>query len=104
MAYFRRTVLALALAGSGLAATTGAAFANEEHHGDDQSGIANVDDTQTVVPTEVCGNDVPVNVLGVQVPVQDVSGNVPVLSPSDDDGTNGAGVEKNCASGTDLDS
>lgn len=109
MAYFRRAALAAALVGSGLAATTGAAFASEGHHdhhrhGDEQNGIANVDDTQTIVPTNVCGNNVPVNVGGLQIPLQDVVGNIPVLSGSDDHGGNAAGIDKSCGNEVDADS
>lgn len=64
--------------------------------------MANVDDVQTVAPTEVCNNDVPVNVLGLQVPVQDVAGNVPVLWGSDDEGGNASGVEKSCGHETET--
>ena len=68
------------------------------------SGLVNASDTQTVVPTDVCGNDVPVNALGVQVPLQDISPNVPVGSGSDDGGANASGISKNCGSDVDTDS
>ena len=98
MAIFRKTVLATAMLGIGLAAQTGAAFAEE------QDGVGNVDDTQTIVPTNVCGNNVPVNVLGVQVPVQDVAADVPVLSGSDDNGGNASKIDKKCGHDVDADS
>lgn len=98
MAIFRKTVLATALLGAGLVAQTGAAFADE------QDGLANADDTQTIVPTDVCSNDVPVNVLGVQVPLQDIAADVPILSGSDDDGGNAAGIKKSCGNDVDADS
>lgn len=105
MAFLRKTLLATSLIGAGLASTTGAAFAHEGHHdGDRQSGVTNVDDTQTIVPTNVCGNNVPVNAAGAQVPLQDVVGNIPILSPSDDDGGNTAGVNKSCKNEVDADS
>jgi hypothetical protein len=87
----RKSALAVSLIGAGLASTTGAAFAQ-----DTQSGAANVDDVQTIVPVNVCNNDVPVNVLGVQVPVQDVVGNIPVGSPVDHGSRQAAGVAKEC--------
>jgi hypothetical protein len=94
----RRSLTATALIGTGLACTTGAAFAGDEHHdgGTHQSGLINVSDTQTIVPVNVCGNNVPVNVLGVQVPVQDVVGNVPILSSVDHGSGQGAGIAKSC--------
>lgn len=98
MAIFRKTVLATAMLGLGLAGQAGAAFADE------QEGVGNIDDTQTIVPTNVCGNNVPVNVLGVQVPLQDIAADVPILSGSDDDGGNAAGVEKDCSNHVDADS
>lgn len=145
MSMWRKTVVATAIVGAGLAATTGSAFAGEdghsgsstssnEGHGDDkgrdgghddkgrdghddggrhdgderdgdgcandvstedegdteQSGLVNVSDTDTIIPTNLCHNDVPVNVLGVQVPIQDLGLNLPILSPSDDGGGNSA--------------
>ena len=96
MAIFRKTVLATALLGAGLASTTGAAFAQE------QSGAANVNDVQTIVPANVCNNNVPVNVLGVQVPVQDVAADVPILSGASHGG-NSAGVDKSCGNGVAAD-
>ena len=109
MSYVRRATLAVALVGSGLAATTGAALADEGHHhrhheNTDQDGVVNADDTQTIVPTDVCGNDVPVNALGVQVPLQDITPNVPVGSGSDDGGANAAGISKSCGHEVDADS
>ncbi len=95
MGVFRKTVLAASFIGVGLASTTGAAFANEGHHAD-QEGLANVDSIQTIVPVNACNNNIPVNVLGVQVPVQDVAGNIPILSGSHDKGGNSAGVSKSC--------
>lgn len=118
MSMWRKTILATALVGAGLASTTGAAFAgqSEGSHGHEsahegtgargescendvkadngdgdttQTGVINVDDLQTIVPINACGNNVPVNVLGVQVPIQDSSFNVPVLSGTED-GTNSA--------------
>jgi hypothetical protein len=86
-------MLATTLIGAGLAATTGSAFA---HEGDTQVGLANADDTQTIVPVNACNNDVPVNVLGVQVPVQDVAGTIPVLSPAEHGSQQAAGVSKSC--------
>ncbi|MBE7163521.1 MAG: hypothetical protein INR72_19955 [Williamsia herbipolensis] len=111
MARLRKAVMVTALLGAGLASQAGAAFASDghdhghrdHHRGDSQSGLVNADDTQTVVPTDVCGNDVPVNALGVQVPLQDIAGDIPLLSPSDDDGGNAAGVQKNCGSDVDTD-
>jgi hypothetical protein len=95
MARFAKTVLATAMLGAGMSALVpGAAMAHEG--GTDQSGVFNVDDTQTIVPVNVCNNNVPVNVLGVQVPVQDVAGNIPVLSPVDHGSEQGAGVSKLC--------
>jgi hypothetical protein len=118
--FAQKTVLATALVGAGLATLApGAAMANEDHgHGREhhqvhgQQGFVNVDDIQTIVPVNVCGNNVPVNVAGVQVPIQDVAANIPVLSGSEipvisdllgleksDHGSNVAGVEKSCSNG-----
>ena len=97
MAFFRKTLLATALLGAGLAAQTGAAFADE------QDGLANANDTQTIVPTDACANNVPVNVGGVQVPVQDLAADVPVLSGSDDNGGNASGINKSCGHRVDAD-
>ncbi|MDD7940944.1 hypothetical protein PHK61_21215 [Actinomycetospora lutea] len=80
MGILRKSVMAAALIGAGLTSTTGAAFAQESVT---QDGMGNVNEVQTIVPTNVCNNDVPVNVLGVQVPVEDVSGAVPILSDAD---------------------
>lgn len=101
MNLLRRSLTATALIGTGLACTTGAAFAGEGHHGGhgDQTGLVNVGDTQTILPTNVCGNNVPVNVLGVQVPVQDVAGTVPILSSVEKGSEQSAGVTKSCANG-----
>ncbi len=99
MGIFRKTVLATTLIGAGLASTTGAAFAQESDGG--QTGIANVDGVQTIVPVNACNNNIPVNALGVQVPIQDVAGNIPVLSGGEKVG-NAAGVEKSCANGVDA--
>jgi hypothetical protein len=103
----RRSLTATALIGTGLAATTGAAFAGEghHHHGDstEQTGLVNVSDVQTIVPVNVCGNNVPVNVLGVQVPVQDVVGNIPILSSASGDSEQEAGVSKSCTNGVGAD-
>ena len=98
MNLLRRSLTATALIGTGLACTTGAAFAHEGHHGDgtEQHGLANVSDVQTIVPVNACGNDVPVNALGVQVPVQDVAGNIPILSGVGGGSEQGAGVSKSC--------
>ena len=93
MGILRKSVLAATLIGAGLASTTGAAIAQEDGG---QSGFANVDDVQTIVPTNACNNNVPVNVLGVQVPVQDVAGTIPVLSPAEHGSEQAAGVAKNC--------
>jgi hypothetical protein len=98
----RRSLTAAALIGTGLACTTGAAFAGEGHHGDhsdrtEQTGLVNISDTQTLLPTNVCGNNVPVNVLGVQVPVQDVAGTVPILSSVDKGSEQSAGISESCA-------
>ncbi|GAA4867609.1 hypothetical protein [Actinomycetospora straminea] len=93
MGFLRQSVLAATLISAGLASTTGAAFAQE---GDSQVGLGNVDDTQTIVPVNVCNNDVPVNALGVQVPVQDVAGTIPVLSPAEHGSEQAAGISKNC--------
>jgi hypothetical protein len=91
MAGIAKTMLATAMLGAGMTALVpGVALA------DTQSGLANVDDVQTIVPVNVCNNDVPVNVLGVQVPVQDVAGSIPLLSPVDHGSKQGAGVVKNC--------
>ena len=90
MGMLRKSVLATTLIGAGLAATTGSAFA------DSQTGLGNVDDVQTITPTNACNNNVPVNVLGVQVPVQDVAGTIPVLSPAEHGSEQAAGVAKNC--------
>jgi hypothetical protein len=103
----RRSLTATALIGTGLAATTGAAFASPSHHDDGDSttqhGLANVSDIQTIVPVNVCGNDVPVNVLGVQVPIQDVAGNIPILSSVSGHSEQGAGIDKSCANGVGAD-
>jgi hypothetical protein len=101
----RRSLTATTLIGAGLACTTGAAFASEGHHHDgttEQHGVVNVSDVQTIVPTNVCGNNVPVNVLGVQVPVQDVAGNVPILSSVEHGSEQGAGISKSCANAVDA--
>lgn len=100
VAIFRKTVLAATLIGAGLASTSGAAFAHESDEGS-QTGIANVDSVQTIVPVNACNNNVPVNVLGVQVPIQDVAGNIPILSPSESGG-NSAGVAKECGNGVEA--
>jgi hypothetical protein len=144
---WRKTVVATAIVGAGLAATTGSAFAGENDHdhdrssskshedkgghdrhdgdstkhskdhdgdrdrdrkggGDDcgsdvktdddtptsQTGLVNVADTDTIVPTSLCQNNVPLNALGVQVPIQDLGLNLPILSPSDDNGGNASEV------------
>ena len=106
MATMRKAALVATMLGIGLASQAGAAFAEEGHHhdGDTQRGLANVDDTKTIVPTDVCGNDVPVNALGVQIPLQDVVGNIPLLSPSDDGGGNASQIQKNCGHDVDADS
>jgi hypothetical protein len=96
MGILRKSMLATTLIGAGLAATTGSAFA---HEADSQSGVANVDDVQTIVPVNACNNNVPVNVLGVQVPVQDVAGTIPVLSPAEHGSEQAAGVSKTCGNG-----
>lgn len=100
MAIVRKAVLATTLIGAGVASMTGSAFAEE---GDTQTGIANVDDVQTIVPTNVCNNNVPVNVLGVQVPVQDVAGNIPVLSPAEHGSEQVGAVSKSCGNAADAD-
>ncbi|GAA4743625.1 hypothetical protein [Actinomycetospora chibensis] len=104
MKLLRRSLTATALIGTGLACTTGAAFAGEHHdHGTEQHGVVNISDVQTIVPTNVCGNNVPVNVLGVQVPVQDVAGTVPILSSVEKGSEQEAGVSKSCANAVDAD-
>ncbi|GLZ46598.1 hypothetical protein Acsp06_27830 [Actinomycetospora sp. NBRC 106375] len=105
MTFLRRSLTATALIGTGLACTTGAAFAHESHGGDstEQHGVVNVSDVQTIVPVNACGNDVPVNVLGVQVPVQDVVGTVPILSPAKGDSKQDAGIDKSCTNGVGAD-
>ena len=102
MNLLRRSLAATALVGAGLAATTGAAFAHESHDGTEQTGLANVSDVQTIVPTNVCGNDVPVNAAGIQVPVQDVAGTVPILSGAESGSAQGAGISKSCSNGVDA--
>jgi len=112
--FAKKTVLATALMGAGLATLApGAAMADEDHgHDAGQRGVVNVDDIQTIVPTNVCGNNVPVNVAGVQVPIQDVAANLPILSGSEipvisdllgleksDHGSNTAGNSKSCSNG-----
>jgi hypothetical protein len=119
--FAKKTVLATALMGAGLAALApGAAMADEGHghdrgherHDAGQRGVVNVDDIQTIVPVNVCGNNVPVNVAGVQVPIQDVAANLPILSGSEipvisdllgleksDHGSNTAGNSKSCSNG-----
>jgi hypothetical protein len=101
----RRSLTATALIGAGLACTTGAAFAGEGHHdgGTEQNGLVNVSDVQTIVPTNVCGNNVPVNVLGVQVPVQDVAGTVPILSSVEKGSEQEAGISKDCGNAVGAD-
>jgi hypothetical protein len=101
----RRSLTATALIGTGLACTTGAAFAGEGHHdhATEQHGVVNISDVQTIVPTNVCGNNVPVNVLGVQVPVQDVAGTVPILSSVEKGSEQEAGISKSCANAVDAD-
>ena len=109
MARFAKTVLASAMLGAGMTALVpGVAMAHEhdDHHdrgGDKQTGLVNVDDVQTIVPTNVCGNNVPVNVLGVQVPVQDVAGNIPLLSPAEDGSTQEGSVNKDCGNAVEAD-
>ena len=105
MKLLRRSLTATALIGTGLACTTGAAFAGEAHHdhATEQHGVVNISDVQTIVPTNVCGNNVPVNVLGVQVPVQDVAGTVPILSSVEKGSEQEAGVSKNCGNAVDAD-
>lgn len=144
MSMWRKTVVATAIVGAGLAATTGSAFAGEndhdhdrtsekshedngghdrhdgdskkhskhhdgdrdKHRGDDcgsdvktddngptqQTGLVNVADTDTIVPSSLCQNNVPLNALGVQIPIQDLGLNLPILSPSDDNGGNASEV------------
>jgi hypothetical protein len=105
MATMRKAALVATMLGIGLASQGGAAFAQEGHHdGDTQRGIANVDGTKTIVPTDVCGNDVPVNALGVQIPLQDITADVPLLSPSGDGGGNASQIQKNCGHDVDADS
>ena len=112
MARMRKAFLVTAMLGAGLASQAGAAFAAEghdgdhhRHHGEDtQSGLVNADDTQTIVPTDVCGNNVPLNLIGLQIPVQDLAGSVPVLSGSGDGGGNAAKVDKHCGSDVDTNS
>ncbi|GAA4867602.1 hypothetical protein [Actinomycetospora straminea] len=105
MNLLRRSLTATALIGTGLACTTGAAFAGDGHHGDrtEQTGLVNVSDTQTIVPVNACGNNVPVNALGVQVPVQDVAGNVPILSSVEKGSEQGAGISESCANAVEAD-
>ena len=98
MNFMRRSMAATVLIGAGLVGTTGAAFADDDHHdgGTEQTGLANASDIQTIVPTNVCGNNVPVTVLGVQVPVQDVAADVPILSGASNGSTQEGSVNKNC--------
>jgi hypothetical protein len=104
MARFAKTVLATAMLGAGMTALVpGVAMADEHHHGDEQTGLANVDDVQTIVPVNACNNNVPVNVLGVQVPLQDVVGNIPIASPVEHGSEQAAGVAKECGNGVAAD-
>jgi hypothetical protein len=104
MARFAKTVLATAMLGAGMTALVpGVAMASEHHHGDSQTGLANVDDVQTIVPVNACNNDVPVNVGGIQVPIQDVVGTIPILSPAKHGSEQAAGVSKECGNGVDAD-
>ena len=96
MARLAKTVLATAMLGAGLSALVPGAAIAQERGGDEQTGLANVNDTQTVVPVNACNNNVPVNALGVQVPVQDVAGTIPVLSPAENGSEQAAGVAKTC--------
>jgi len=96
MARFAKTVLATAMLGAGMSALVPGAALAEERGGDEQTGLLNVNDTQTIVPVNVCNNNVPVNVLGVQVPIQDVAGTIPVLSPAEHGSEQSAGIVKKC--------
>jgi hypothetical protein len=96
MARFAKTVLATAMLGAGMSALVPGAAIAQERGGDEQTGLSNVNDTQTIVPVNACNNNVPVNVLGVQVPIQDVAGTIPVLSPAEKGSEQAAGIAKNC--------
>ena len=105
MNLLRRSLTATALIGTGLACTTGAAFAGDGHRDDstEQTGLVNISDTQTIIPVNACGNNVPVNVLGVQVPIQDVVGTVPILSPAEGGSEQSAGIREACANAVEAD-
>jgi hypothetical protein len=107
MSFLRRAVLASAMAGTALVATTGSALAAEAESTDDgsQHGVVNVGDVQTITPLNACNNDVPVNALGVQVPVEDVSGALDLGLLGDDEDGDGAAAQpesQSCGSGTDA--
>jgi hypothetical protein len=96
MAGFAKSLLATAMLGAGMTALVPGVALADDHRGDEQTGLVNVDDTQTIVPVNACNNNVPVNVLGVQVPIQDVAGTIPVLSPAEHGSEQAAGIAKNC--------
>lgn len=97
MGVLRRAVLATTLIGAGLAATSGAAFANDSDWDGAtvQKGLINSSDFAPNTPVNLCNNDVPVNALGVQVPVQDNAASVPLLSEAGKG--NSAGIAKSCS-------
>ncbi|HSK59556.1 MAG TPA: hypothetical protein VK935_10935 [Actinomycetospora sp.] len=107
MSFLRRAVLAGAMAGTALVATSGSALAADaESTGDPhQQGLVNVGDVQTITPINACNNDVPVNALGVQVPVEDVSGALDLGLLGEDGDSDGAASQpesQSCGSGTDA--
>ncbi|MFF0147932.1 hypothetical protein ATK36_4472 [Amycolatopsis sulphurea] len=75
------------------------------HHGSDQNGLVNLNNTDVLhnvnATLGLCGNDV--NVLGVQVPIRNALNGigVPILSPGENEASGKSPY--NCAAGTVID-
>jgi len=82
MGRFAKTVLATAMVGAGMTVLIPGAAIADEGNGDEQEGLVNVNDTQAIVPVNVCDNNVAVSLI--QVVVQDVVVNIPILNRADD--------------------